>query len=156
MKSSSSRQHTMDVVFPMALLVVFLLSAMLVLLLAADLYGRITARSDSTNHARIAGAYLTEKVRQNGGTVRADGDLLILENRENDVDYCTYIYVYQDSLRELMMKKEAQPELDRGREILPLAEFHAEQAGERLLHFSCRDDRENTTSDFVAVPSVGG
>ena len=160
MKSHSSEQHMMDIMFPMALLVVFLLSAMLVLLLASDLYGRITMQSAKTNNARIAVSYLTEKVHQNdaSGTVRidrlADTEALVLEHRENGADYCTYIYFYDNALRELMIKKNFEPDLDRGRKILSLKDFQAEQVSDSLIHFSCADEKENSTSVYVAVQAV--
>ena len=162
MKARSSEQHMMDVIFPMALLLVFLLSAMLVLLLASDLYGRITMQSAKTNDARIAMSYLTEKIHQNdaSGAVKIDSlsgtEALVLEHPEGGTDYCTYIYYYDHALRELLVKKDFEPDLDRGRKILTLESFQAEQVKENLFHFSCEDDQDNSTSVYVTVRSTEG
>ena len=159
MKHFPSQQHKVDMIFPLALAFVFVMSALSVLLLAADVYGKITGRSAQTNSSAIAASYLTEKVRQNdeANGVRLDtlGDsqALVLDHPQQAGAYCTYIYYYDGQLRELMASRELQPDPSQGRSILPLRGFEAEQQSENLFRFTCTDRDGRSTSVYVSVQS---
>lgn len=72
MRFQTRSRHVIDLVFPIALFFVFAASALIVLILAADLYGSTTGRLRVNDENRSALAYIEEKIRQNdtGGAMR--------------------------------------------------------------------------------------
>ena len=65
MSIQKGRQHTIDFIFPLAVLFVFAVSAFTVLLLSAHVYADQTARTQSDYQAATPLSYIREKVRQN-------------------------------------------------------------------------------------------
>ena len=65
MSMQKDRQHTIDFIFPLAVLFVFAVSAFTVLLLSAHVYADQTARTQSDYQAATPLSYIREKVRQN-------------------------------------------------------------------------------------------
>lgn len=158
MKHSSPREHVLDILFPLALLIAFVASAVMVLLLAANVYGDIADHASRGYTARTVTAYLTEKIHQNdqsGGVHMGriqDADALVLEHGE---DYSTYIYMYDGTLRELLIKKGAEIGPESGQKILPLQKLEIRQVTEQLFYFMCRDEENGEASAYVSVKSVG-
>ena len=69
----------------------------------------------------------------------------ILERENEGVTYCTYLYVYDGSLRELMVKRELTPALGMGRELVELEDFRPQWAGDGLLRLECAAQGETLT-----------
>ena len=161
MKATVSGRHLLDILFPLGLLLIFVSTAVTVLLLAADVYGDITERSAQAYTARTVGAYLTEKVHQNdekGCVYVADFhglNSLVLEHPGEQATYCTYIYYYNNALRELLAEKDTEIGPEAGKEVLELNDFRAVQVKENLLRFSCRDKEDKIQTAYVAVQSGG-
>ena len=160
MKSRSSPRHLLDMIFPLLLLLLLAIGSMLAILLGAKLYSRVSQNAAGTDNAGLAAAYLTEKIRQGdtAGAVRLeklDGtDALVLEHISEGTSYCTYIYYYENSLRELMAEKGYRPALDRGRRILPLKGFQAQGIESGLFRFTCQDEQDNTVSIYASVQAA--
>ena len=155
----SHREHMIDVLFPLSLLLVFLTSAVMVLLLAADIYQETTGRSAQAHTDRTVTAYLTEKIHQNDVEGRVyldrleDCPALVLEHMQGEQSYCTYIYCYDGVLRELMAQKGLEVSPDRGQKILELQSLQGEEVKDGLFSFTCTDDSGHTSSVYVAVQS---
>ena len=71
-------QHTIDFLFPIALLFVFTASSLLVLLLASNIYQHIVRDSQSSFEQGTTLTYITNKLRQND--VRAKKKRLSIAN----------------------------------------------------------------------------
>ena len=65
MQVKQERNHIVDVLFVLALFVVFTLSALVLVILGANVYRQTVSYMDENYEARTAYSYLTEKVRQN-------------------------------------------------------------------------------------------
>ena len=65
MNMKQERKHIVDVLFVLALFVVFTLSALVLVILGANVYRQTVRYMDENYNARTAYSYLTEKVRQN-------------------------------------------------------------------------------------------
>lgn len=109
------RRHTLDVLFPLGLLAVYALAAAGAVLLAAGSYRSGLTRAHRDFGCTTALAYVAEKLRSGdeAGAVRVDAledcpALVLSVNREGGW-YDTYIYCYDGSLRELMVKRELTP-----------------------------------------------
>lgn len=153
------RRHMIDFLFPVALFFVFALSAVTLILLAAGIYRTTTEHSSFQYSARTGLAYLSEKIRQcdeNGGVSLGtlDGcDALILEQQYGDDVYRTYIYTWEESLRELFIKDGVEASAENGRTILEVRDFTVEQLTERLFRFQCTDSEERTSTAVIGVRS---
>ena len=95
MQVKQERNHIVDVLFVLALFVVFTLSALVLVILGANVYRQTVSYMDENYEARTAYSYLTEKVRQNDvyGSIYV-GELegsraLVLTREINDTTYAT-------------------------------------------------------------------
>ncbi len=159
MKLGTKQKHMIDVIFPIALFVIFALSALTVLLLAARIY-RFTTENSALNYtARTGLSYISEKIHQNDvdGQIEIgelDGqEALIMTQEYEDTKYYTYIYAYDNELRELFMKEDARAELSAGTSIMEIQGFSMEQKDEGVFRFICTDQNNQTDSILVAVRS---
>lgn len=65
MRFQSRSRHVIDVVFPIALLFVFAVSALSILILGANIYASTNGRLRVNDENRTALSYIAEKIRQN-------------------------------------------------------------------------------------------
>lgn len=148
-----------DLIFPMSLFFMFALCAVTVLLLAARIYQSTTEHSSLNYTARTGLSYISEKIHQNdhGGQVRIgslEGEpALIMEQEYEEGIYYTYIYTYENSIRELFLKEGGHADLSAGTKILNVKEFSMEQADEQLLSFHCTTEDGQESSIVVALRS---
>lgn len=155
MERKSKRRHVIDFIFPISLFFVFAVSALIVILLATNIYRSVTNNSETLYTSRTALSYISEKLRQNdaAGAVSIgtlDGaDSLILKETVNDTTYTTYIYEHNHMLKELYIKEGVTPSLDAGKEILEIEDFQTEKISDTLFKFSIVT--EDGTTDSVTV-----
>ena len=150
------RSHSVQQMLPVLLLALFLLLAGLTAVLSASAYKQILDRSDRLDRS-TALTYIAEKVRQNdtAGSIRVGtiGDCQALVIRQGDrIVYDTYIYCYDGSLRELMIKRELEPTPDMGRSLLPMESLELENT-DGLLKIRCTDPQGGLWERSVAVRS---
>ena len=106
MQNNKKKTGPIEFVFPILLFLIFTLSALFIILFAAQIYQKIVDDSSINYSANTAISYVSEKIRQgenkDGIEVGSfqDCDALILHNHVKDVDYATYIYFYDGSLYE--------------------------------------------------------
>ena len=65
MRFERSRKHMIDFIFPLTLLLVFAVSALIVLLLSARIYAAQTEQADKNYQTTTPLSYITEKFRAN-------------------------------------------------------------------------------------------
>lgn len=159
MRFRTKHRHMIDLLFPVALFFVFALSALTVLLIAARIYQSTTERSSLHYTSRTSLSYISEKLHQSdqAGAVSLgsfDGcDALIIQQTHNDNTYYTYIYSYDNRLRELFVKAGVDASASSGREILEVQDFSMEELSEGLLKFSCTDQEGQTASSIIGIRS---
>jgi hypothetical protein len=146
-----------DFLFPVILFFVFTMSALSVLLMAATVYQSTTEQSLMNYTSITSLSYISEKIHQNdeAGTVsigKLDGqDALILKHTGEEGTYYTYIYVYDQELREFFAKEDAEVSVSSGRAILPVEDFSMEQVKDNLFRFSCTDTDGTSASTLVSL-----
>ncbi|MCF2553971.1 DUF4860 domain-containing protein [Faecalicatena contorta] len=159
MRLQTKHKHMIDFLFPVALFFVFALSSLTVVLLAAGIYQSTTEDSALNDTARTSLSYITEKIHQNDtkGMVSLgtfDGcDALVLQQTYNDENYYTYIYAYENELKELFIKDGANATASDGKVILQVKDFSIEQVNDRLFKFQCVDKDDRTASVIVGLRS---
>lgn len=162
MNTKQEKNHIVDILFVLALFVVFTLSALVLVILGASVYRQTITYMDKNYTARTAYSYLTEKVRQNDrydsiSLGQLEGtDALVLTQEINDTTYATYLYLYEGSLRELFIRQGSDigtNPLSAGQEILPLTDWNLEMAQEQLLHIALTLDDNTQKELFIALHS---
>lgn len=159
MRFRTKQRHMIDFLFPVALFFVFALSALTVILLATRIYQATTENSSLNYTSRTSLSYISEKIHQQdtGGDVSLgtfDGcDALVLRQEQNNTSYCTYIYCYQNELKEIFLKDGANSSASAGQTILKVQEFSVAQTKDGLFSFRCTDEAGQTAASLVAVRS---
>ncbi len=162
MNTKQEKNHIVDILFVLALFVVFTLSALVLVILGASVYRQTITYMDKNYTARTAYSYLTEKVRQNDrydsiSLGQLEGtDALVLTQEINDTTYATYLYLYEGSLRELFIRQGSDigtNPLSAGQEILPLTDWNLEMTQEQLLHIALTLDDNTQKELFIALHS---
>lgn len=159
MRFQIKRKHVIDFIFPIALFFVFALSALMIVLLATRIYQSTTEHSVLNYTSRTSLSYISEKLHQCDcdGAIRLDSlegnDAIVIEQSHEDKTYYTYIYVYEQELRELFIKEDTQPDAAAGRTLLKVQDFAIEQPTDDLLRISCKDDKGQQSSTIVSIKS---
>lgn len=155
MRFQTRNRHVIDFVFPIALFFVFAASSLVVLILAADIYGSTTNELQSNDENRTALSYISEKIRQNdseGGLdiTTIDGIVCLSMSADyNEVPYTTYIYEYEGTLKELFIRDDAAVSLKNGKDIMEIHSLSMVQLDEQLYEFNAVDSQG--ISDFLIV-----
>ena len=111
MKLFSQKRHAIDFLFPVTVFFVFTISALTVILLAAQIYQSTTDDSQRNYTSGTALSYLTEKLRQND---REDGIFLDELDGTQALSCCRkrmtlptllILYAWDGQLRELYVKE---------------------------------------------------
>lgn len=151
------RNHLVNLLLPVALLLVFAVSALAVLLFATDIYKDTVRNSSRNDSARIVLSYVGEKIHRydSADSVYLDeveGCKTLVMAREYDGHrYFTYIYLLDNSLRELFIREGAAANLSSGRKIADMEQFEMSQPAEDVFSFTCTDEKGQSASATVAV-----
>lgn len=134
------QKHTIDFLFPLAVLFVFAVSAFTVLLLSAHVYADQTARTQSDYQAATPLSYIREKVRQNdqNGSLsigEIDGETCLILR---DDDTYTYIYAHKGNLKELYIREGVDAHAKDGKDILEIKDFQVQELSGGLFRVSCQ------------------
>ena len=159
MLNSKKKTGPIEFVFPILLFMIFTLSALFIILFAAQIYQKVVDNSSINYSANTALSYVSEKIRQadaDGGVEIGDFhncDALVLHNEINDTDYVTYIYFYEGSLYEVMTEKSHINELSAGAgtAIIDVENFEISEDDNHLISFRCTDSAGNSSSAMIAV-----
>jgi len=150
---------SIELMFPIILLVIFTVSAISVVLLAAETYRHIVRSAQQNYDTRTALEYVTEKVRQSDsadavsvGTFDSR-NALILEQTIDGTVYRTYLYESGGQLCELYLKDGTEATAASGTPVMSLSSFQAQQVSDHLLAITCTDSQGASASSYIAVRS---
>ena len=121
--------HIADLLFTLALFLVFAASVVMALLFGANVYQNTVRQMDENYNQRTCLAYVANQVRQHDAAGRVylseitGQPALILEDGDWDGRYFTAIYWYEGSLRELYTAKDSGLTAADGVELLTLTAF---------------------------------
>lgn len=159
MSFKNENRHMVDILFVLALFCVFTISALLLVILGADIYRKTVQDMDQNFTARTSFAYVTEKIRQSDsyhsvevGTFSGE-EALILTQSIDSVEYSTYIYLYDGHLKELFTKKGQSISPKAGQNILALNSFGVEQVNSNLYRLIMVAPNHTSFSMLVSTHS---
>ncbi len=159
MRVRNRNKHVIDLVFPIALFFVFVVSALMVVMLAANVYGNNTDALQVNDESRTALSYVSEKVRQSdagGGMKIIDIEgtqCLSLPAEYGGNDYVTYIYKYGGALKELFVRNDAPISLKSGTDIAEISDMSMEEEEKGLYRFTIIDSEGKASSLTLAERS---
>ena len=138
------QSHVVDVLFSLALFCVLTATALLVVVLGANVYKQTVAGMTQNYNTRTSISYLAEKIRQNDaagciaiGEVGADA--LILEQKAEQSDYQTWIYSSSGKLCEVMVAGGTNVKAADGQPIMDLADLKIDWDAQGMLQLTATD-----------------
>ncbi len=160
MRFQTRSRHVIDFIFPIALFFVFAASSLVVLILAADIYGSTTDQLQANDENRTALSYISEKIRQNDSdgalslTTLEDIECLALSANYNGIPCTTYIYACDGMLKELFTRDDADVSLKNGKNIMEIDTLSMSQIDDHLYQFTTIDSQGHEGSLITSERSV--
>ena len=160
MNPASNKRHVIDTVFVICLLLLFLLSALTVIAIGANIYKKNVAQTSENYAQRVSIAYVTEKVRQSDkeGNVFVEElfgqNVLVFQQTVKGDLYNTYIYSYDGYLMELFARADLNnfyPQT--GQKILRIHSFDVEKRNDHLLSATVTEEDGSSETVFIAIHS---
>lgn len=154
--------HIIDILFVIALFCIFALSAVFLITVGANIYGKTVSHMEDNFNCRTSFAYVTEKIRQadkNGAVSVGELDglpAILITESVGDTHYITYLYEYNGILKELMIREDTPLSPEAGQDILPVTEFSFQEINDTLFAFTIATDEESSCRLFVCKKSTGG
>ena len=154
-------KHIIDVLFVLALFGAFVVSAIFIISIGANIYSKTMSNMDSNFNSRTAVAYINEKIRQSDsdGAISIsslDGEeALLITSLVNDIEYETYIYEHEGVLRELMVRSDITLSADAGQEILAVNDFSIEKISDSLFKFNIIMTDDESYEFFASIKTGG-
>ena len=142
-KEPSSKK--IDMVFILMLITLFAATSLALVLIGAKHYRNVTDTMTRNHQLRTTSSYLAEKIRQNDAedaiTVcdLMGVNALSIKTTTEDAEYITYIYYYDNALRELVVTNSSVFSLSTGQEIIPLEEFNISLLSDSLIRAEITD-----------------
>ena len=162
LRLDNRRSTKIDSVFVIALFTMFAVTAFLLILIGAKQYQHTADTMDSNYDSRTISSYLTEKIRQSDsqGQVsiqKLEGiDSLAIETIENEIAYITYIYYYDNALREIVVNDQSVFSLSTGQEIIKTGGFEAELITSNLIKITIITTEDEQQTLFLTLHSNSG
>ena len=152
--------YMIDIFFALALFCVFTASALLVVVIGANVYKSTVARMQDNYSARTALSYITEKIRQHDMTDAVDTmnfedgtQALVLRESYDSGSYNTYIYEDAGELMELYINASDTPEKTAGRKIMEVKDFSVEKINSTLFYVTVKESDGKMDETYVSVHS---
>lgn len=155
----SGKRHTIDLLFPIALFLLFAASSLFLVILAANVYRKSVLREECNYESRTCLSYVAEKIRQsdeNGGVKTGvfDGlSCLILRQTFEEQPYVTYLYCYEGQLCELFIQEGIIMHAADGQKILKVHDFEITEQEKGIFKISCSDGNGKKLMTYAAVKS---
>ncbi len=160
MRREAEKKHNIDILFQMAVFLLFTFFSIVLLLLAVNFYRSIVERSERNENARVAGAYIREMIHQNdeqNGISIAEFDGIDCIRIAQTKDYVCYLYLKDGYLCELYTKEGAKVSSIDGQEIVPLKSLDFSMPEPHTLLVECEDTESNQERILITIRSdMGG
>jgi len=149
-------------VFVLALITLFAATSLALVLIGAKQYRLVTNLMTENHEDRTTSSYLAEKIRQNdtaGAITVCDlkgTPALSIVSAEGDVTYITYIYFYEEALRELVVTESSVFSLSSGEAIINLQACEFSLANDSLIRAVVTDTKGEKQTLFFPLHSIVG
>ncbi|HIW21113.1 MAG TPA: DUF4860 domain-containing protein [Candidatus Dorea intestinavium] len=157
--NKKTSKHVIDLIFPIALFVVFMIASIGVLLISINFYTKNVEEIAAKEESRTALSYITTKIHRNdlNGGVSIDQiegvDCLSLVGEKGNTKYHTYIYIHKGKLKELVTNGQITPRLTDGTAILDISFLEMMELSPGLFKFTVVDHLGHVHSQIIAERS---
>lgn len=160
MNLSSRRRHPVDNVFTIVLFGLFVIFLLLMLLFSAQAYRTAVSGNQTNQNLYTASAYITVKFRQHDqpSSVSVDtmeslgvSPVLCLTDTVNGKSYVTYIYLWNQELKEIFTASGNIPSPEIGTRIASLQSFSVQETSDGFYKIFMEDLQGNQSS-FLLHP----
>ena len=162
MQHSKRDKSIVDMLFLLALFGVFLISALFVVFFGAYIYQNTVNNMEDNYNARTTVSYITEKLHRadEAGSINItteNASSVIAMTQHTDFgDYITYMYLYDNSLKELTLRSDAELNKAAGVDIFSLTAFKATAEGNGMYKFEITDTDGATNIFYVTLSAAKG
>lgn len=153
--NKNTKNHTIDIVFVIVLFSCFAISILMITGMGASIYQNIVDNMTQNYNTRTSYSYIVNKIHQsdeNGnvtvGTFNGQDALIINEEIDN-IAYCTYMYYYDNHLKELFTRKGQDFDPSYGNDILELDGFKMVKLSDSLIKFEITPKDGNTQTIYT-------
>lgn len=161
MNENTRKSHVIDTMFVICLMFLFFLCAVSVIAIGASIYKKnVEKMADNYSH-RISSAYLTEKVRQadeNGAVFTTElfgKKVLVLQGKNGDALFDTYIYEHDGYLMELYIRDDIKTFYPQsGQKILQISSFNVDEVSDTVLSVDIVTTDGNRNDLYIAKRST--
>jgi len=155
------KKHIVDILFVIALFGIFVISAIALISIGAGIYSKNMNNMTKNFNSRTAVAYVIEKVRQadSKDSLRLchfeDIPAISISNTINSKEYITYIYQYENELKELTVRSDVPLSPQSGQMIIEIEDFQISSVNNNLV--DCKMTMPDGESyDFQICMHTGG
>ncbi len=147
-----SRKHSMDSLATLLLFALYVLFLLFLLLFGAAGYQASVKNLDTNNNLYTAASYITTKFRQHdqdSSIFIADlqgTNALCFQETINKKNYSTYIYFYDNHLKELFTAADSQADISMGTSLAELNDFTVSMEYNGFYKITLTDSRGQTSS----------
>ena len=155
--SGNETHHIVDILFVIALLCFFAVSAMMLIILGANIYKNTVSHMSENFDSRTSYAYIVQKIRQHdeAGAVSAgsfDGKPSIIMTDDVDgISYTTYLYESDGYICELLSRSDQDMNADSGTKIMPVKEFDIEKENDCLYHIKIKNSSGTNVEMYIST-----
>lgn len=152
MTNKTDRSFSIQNMFVILVLAVFLVFSMLMVVLGAMCYVGLEDKSREVNDQRILHSFVRSSLRsqEENAVVRVENDLLIIENNYDGDVYLHYIYASDGQLRQQFISQEREFMPENGEPICPAGLFAPRLEG-NLLRLDMQDGNGNEYTLYETV-----
>jgi len=142
--------HVIDSFFVFMLFSIFAICAILLIAFGANIYKKTISNLEEHFNVTTSLAYIEEKFRQSdisdafSVTEFGDGEALAIKSIVNETNYITYIYKYDDHLKELHMKADNTLSPNAGQNLLEIQSFKVIDNNNGSYTFTITDINQNS------------
>ena len=157
---NKTSEHTVDALFVITLFLVFAISVVALTGTGASVYLNVVNKMSSNYNSRTSFSYIYNKVHQSDvdglvsvGTY-AGSDALIISEEIDNITYCTYLYEYEGTIKELFTRAGQELDPSFGTDILEVDAFSIDQVTDSLYRFDITPEKSSPETLFVHVRSL--
>ncbi len=154
-----NQKHVVDVAFVLSLLCLFAICGLLVVFIGIQVYKDTASNIETTFSGRTAISFVAKQIRQNDRengvtiqTINGESVLVLQEEKEGTI-FCKYIYTYDGYLCELYAKKEFEPVLTAGQDLVLINDFLVVENEDKTITITIEDNQGVSHSLLMALQS---
>lgn len=150
------RKHSADFLFLLIIFGFFAVLAFSTVVLGAGFYRSAVSNSQKLASVDMAAGYIAEKLRQTDETDSfsveefGDSQALALRSQYNDETFITWIYTWDDTLRELFVREDADINPEMGTALADISRLFVTPVSDSLYKLQAENSDGDRTELYIS------